>query len=81
MPKPSNTATANRAARGISEILGAACWGKQRTVITRYGKPVAAIVSTTDLEALEKLDRLAGASPAQASQLHLDGAPTPEGGR
>jgi prevent-host-death family protein len=45
----SATAKAN-----LSELLSRVAWGGERIVIERRGKPVAAIVSTADLQQLEK---------------------------
>lgn len=44
-------------ARGIfSEVLNRAAYGKERVVLTRRGKRLAAIVPVEDLELLESLE-------------------------
>jgi prevent-host-death family protein len=43
----------------FSEILNRAAYGRERVVLTRRGKPIAAVVSIDDLRALERLiDRI-----------------------
>ena len=44
-------------ARGkFSEVVGRAAFGRERIVVQRRGKPVAAVVSIEDLEKLEQLE-------------------------
>ena len=40
----------------ISELVGRAAFGRERFLIERRGKPMAAIVSARDLERLESVD-------------------------
>ena len=44
------------ARRKLSDIVAAAHYGGERTTITRNGKPMAAVVSLEDLEAMEALE-------------------------
>jgi len=44
------------ARRDLSDILNRVVYSGERVVITRHGKDVAAIVSSKDLEALEKIE-------------------------
>jgi prevent-host-death family protein len=47
------------ARKNFSEILNRAAYGKERVILTRRGKPLAAIVPIEDIETLEELeDRL-----------------------
>lgn len=39
----------------LSEIVNRAAYGNERTIITKHGKSVAAVVSMADLEMLESL--------------------------
>ena len=41
----------------LSELIGKVMHGNERVLITRKGRPVAALVSTIDLARLEALDR------------------------
>ena len=55
MPLTRNHST--KEARGrLSEIINRAAFGKERIVLTRHGKSVAAVVPIEDLELLEKLE-------------------------
>jgi len=40
----------------LSEFIGRVLYGKERVLITRKGRPVAALVSTTDLARLEAME-------------------------
>ena len=40
----------------FSDVVSRAAYGKERVVLTRHGKPVAAVVPLEDLEALERLE-------------------------
>ena len=39
----------------FSDVLNRAAYGKERVVLTRRGKPIAALVSIDDLHLLERL--------------------------
>ena len=44
-------------ARGeFSELVNRAAYGHERVMLTRHGKPIAAIISKEDLEYLEALE-------------------------
>lgn len=47
------TVSAEEARNQLAEILNRAAYGRERTVVTRRGKRIAAIVSVEDLELLE----------------------------
>jgi prevent-host-death family protein len=49
------TISAEEARNQFSEIVNKAAYGHERTVVTRRGKRVAAIVSIEDLELLEAI--------------------------
>ena len=53
------------ARRGLSDILNRVVYGGERVVITRHGKDVAAIVSSKDLEALEKIEDMIDVTEAE----------------
>ncbi len=40
----------------LSDIVNRAAYGKERVVLSRRGKPIAAVVSIQDLEALEAIE-------------------------
>jgi prevent-host-death family protein len=52
------TVAVEEARRHLADILNTAAYGHERTVVTRRGKRIAAIVSIDDLELLETLDEL-----------------------
>ncbi len=61
--------------KNLADVLNRAAYKEERTVITRHGKPVAAVVSAADLAALEALeDRL----DTQAAEAALAEAETEE---
>jgi len=49
------TISAEEARNQLAEILNRAAYGHERTVVTRRGKRIAAIVSIEDLELLEAI--------------------------
>lgn len=51
----------------FSDLLRRAEHGRERVVVQRHGKPVAAIVSTDDLRRLEALEDMEDAADAEAS--------------
>lgn len=51
-----HTVSATEARDKLSEILSHTQYAGDRTVLTRHGKPVAALVSMRDLEALQALE-------------------------
>ena len=46
-----------RAKNALSGLINKVAYGKTRVVLESHGKPKAALVSTEDLERLERLDR------------------------
>jgi prevent-host-death family protein len=44
------------ARQGFSDVLNRAAYGKERVVLSRRGKPVAAVVPIEDISALEALE-------------------------
>ena len=53
------TVSANEARRRFADLVNRAEYVGQRIVITRYGKPIAALVSSDDLALLEQVDEAA----------------------
>ncbi len=51
-----NELTAKDAARGFSEVLSRVAYGRERLVVTRRGRALAALVPIEDLAQLEKRD-------------------------
>lgn len=47
------------ARRNLSEILNRVAYGKERVVVTRHGKGVAAIVPVEELDLLDRVRRFA----------------------
>jgi prevent-host-death family protein len=47
---------AEDARRDLTELMGRAGYGNERIVLTRNGKPAAAIIGLADLERLRALD-------------------------
>ena len=53
---PSSKETAARARQSFAEIVNRAAYGKERVVIERRGKRLAAVVPLEDLALLEELE-------------------------
>lgn len=49
----------------FSEVLNRAAFGKERVVLTRRGKPLAAVVPIEDVEALEAMEDAADIAEAR----------------
>ena len=62
----------------FSELVSRAAYGKERVVLTRHGKPVAAVIPLEDLEALERLEdeRDAKMGAIALAEWQADGKPT-----
>ena len=62
----------------FSEVVSRAAYGKERVVLTRHGKPVAAVISLEDLETLERLEdeRDAELGTAALTEWQAEGKPT-----
>lgn len=55
-------------ARGqLSDVISRAAFAKERTILTRHGKAVAAVVPIEDLEFLEKLEERIDLEDARAA--------------
>ena len=50
------TVSTSTARKDLADILSRAVYAQERTVVTRYGKPVVTIVSMEDLEAISEED-------------------------
>lgn len=50
------TVSSSEARRNLSDLIASAAYASERSVVTRKGKPMAAIVSIEDLEAMEALE-------------------------
>jgi prevent-host-death family protein len=53
------------ARRDLSDILNRVVYSGERIIITRHGKDIAAIVSSKDLEALEKIEDMVDVTEAE----------------
>jgi prevent-host-death family protein len=51
-----HTVSATEARNKLSELLSHTQYSDERTILTRHGKPVAALVSIRDLDALEAFE-------------------------
>ncbi len=74
------TMSAEDARNQFADLINRAAYGRERTVVTRRGKRVAAIVSVEDLEfleaALEEIEDRADAEYAREAIKNLDMANT-----
>jgi prevent-host-death family protein len=59
------TVSVVEARRMLSELLGRVAYGRERVVVERKGKPMAALVSIEDLRRLEALEPDAGSIRAR----------------
>ena len=59
------TVSVVEARRMLSELLGRVAYARERVVVARKGKPMAALVSIEDLRRLESLDPDAGSIRAR----------------
>lgn len=50
------TVSSSEARRNLSDLIASAAYASERRIVTRKGKPMAAIVSIEDLEAMEALE-------------------------
>jgi prevent-host-death family protein len=67
--------TSEEARTKFSEIVNRAAYGHERTIITKHGKSVAAVVSMDDLHLLERvLAKLEDETDTQAAIAALDEA-------
>jgi prevent-host-death family protein len=56
MAKERDTVSTVEAREHLSDIVSRAGYGKERVILSRRGKPIAAVVSMQDLEALEAME-------------------------
>jgi prevent-host-death family protein len=69
------TVTTKEARDQFSDLVNRAAYGKERIVLTRRGKGIAALVSLDDLQALEQMmRRLEDQADLEAVQKALDEA-------
>jgi len=61
------TVSSTEARKSLSDLIAAAAYASERSVVTRKGKPMAAIVSIEDLEALEALEDMMDLKRAKES--------------
>lgn len=52
----SKVVSAAEAKNKFSEIIGRAAYGRERIIVERKGKPLAAVISIEDLKRLEELE-------------------------
>lgn len=71
------TVTTKEARDQLAELVNRAAYGKERIVLTRRGKGIAALIPLEDLVALEQMIlRLEDQSDVEAAQKALDEAKT-----
>lgn len=70
---------ADSASAPFAEALGRAESGKERVILTRNGKPVAALVSLADVAALEAIEDSGDAAIAAAALAEWEAAGRPLG--
>jgi prevent-host-death family protein len=78
MARREETMTTVAARERLSEVLNRAAFGKERVVLTRRGKRLAAVVPMEDIERLEALEDRRDAAQIQdrLKQLERGGRPT-----
>ncbi|HEY2122973.1 MAG TPA: type II toxin-antitoxin system Phd/YefM family antitoxin [Chthoniobacterales bacterium] len=57
--------TTGEARDRFSEVINEAVFGDERVVLTRHGKPIAAVVPLSVLEILQELERIIDLDEAQ----------------
>jgi prevent-host-death family protein len=55
-PLPTNMIAVSELREEHSDVIGRVSYGKERFVLTKYGRPVAALIPLDDLELLEALE-------------------------
>lgn len=70
--------TTGEARKRFSEVVSEAAYGKQRVVLTRNGKEIAALIPISDLQVFHELERLIDVNDAKKalSNLKTEGAIT-----
>jgi prevent-host-death family protein len=59
---------ATKAKDAFSDTLNRAAYGKERIILTRRGKPIAALVPLEDLELLDELENSADAEDVRLAR-------------
>ena len=59
---------ATKAKDAFSDTLNRAAYGKERIILTRRGKPIAALVPLEDLELLDELENAADAEDVRLAR-------------
>jgi prevent-host-death family protein len=62
------TLETTKAKDAFGDTLNRAAYGKERIILTRRGKPIAALVPLDDLELLDALENAADAEEVQAAR-------------
>jgi prevent-host-death family protein len=62
-----STLTTVEARKKFSEVINRAAFAKERTVLTRHGKKLGAVVPVEDLELLEELESRLDLTAARAA--------------
>lgn len=65
--------SAREAREEFADLLNRAAYARERVVITRNGRPIAAVISTADLKLLEALEDAADAETLRAARQADDG--------
>ena len=60
--------------RGISDEIARAVYKGERTIITKHGKPAAALISAEDLEYFERLEDMADVRAYDEAKANDDGS-------
>ena len=66
-PEEEQAVSATEARSKLSDLISRAQHSEERTILTRHGKPVAALVSIEDLKALRKLEDATDVARARES--------------
>jgi prevent-host-death family protein len=66
-PEEEQAVSATEARSKLSDLISRAQYSEERTILTRHGKPVAALVSMEDLKALRKLEDATDVARARES--------------
>lgn len=62
--------------RNLAELMGRVAYGKERVVVTRHGKGMAALVPVEDLDLLNRIRAYAYRKQAQEAFRELDAGET-----
>ncbi len=75
MPETRKYSTAGARSR-FADIVNEAAYGKERIVLTRRGKDVAAVIPMSDLELLYELERLIDLQEAKEAIIEAEASET-----